>query len=221
MTSAETTMSARIPHSPARDAAITADAGIVAVLTAFRHNLPADRVSLHDLIRALGDRSFGSILLALAIPTIMPVPLGISVLCDLPVFLFSARRALGDEGGLLPAWLLQRSVTHSTAARLLDSVLPRIAILERWLKPRLPHITTPGATRRLALAAFGLSLICIVPMPLTGWLPGFALVLMALGLVERDGTAVLTALGLGGVALIFALIVAFSLGYAGHLMLAP
>ena len=37
------------------------------------------------------------------------------------------------------------------------------------------------------LLLFILTLTCIIPLPLTGWLPGFALVLISLGLIERDG----------------------------------
>jgi len=190
------------------------------VIAAFRDDLPEGRVTLGDLIAALGDRSFGSIMLALSIPTIMPVPLGVSVLCDLPILIFSGQLALGRGAVELPRWLLRRSVKRDTAARLLDAVLPRIRWLERVLKPRLLHLTTPERERWLGVICFLLTAIAIVPLPLTGWLPGFALVLISLGLVERDGAAVAIGLGLGVAAVAVAFAVVTSLAYAGTLLLA-
>ena len=59
-----------------------------------------------------------------------------------------------------------------------------------------------------------------MPLPLTGWLPGFALVLISLGLIERDGGAIGIGLGLTVAALVFLTLVASGLSYAGHQLLA-
>lgn len=196
------------------------DSRISDVLAAFRADLPPGRVTLGDLIDALGDRSFGSIMLALAMPTIMPVPLGVSVLFDLPILFFSAQLTLGRGAVGLPRWLLRRSLDPATAGRLLDSVLPRLRLLERALKPRLLHLTTPERERRLGVICFLLAMIAIVPLPLTGWLPGFGLVLISLGLIERDGAAVAIGLGLGVAAVAVAVLVVASLAYAGTVLFA-
>ncbi|HEY0836708.1 MAG TPA: exopolysaccharide biosynthesis protein, partial [Azospirillum sp.] len=160
------------------------------VLARFRADLPGPRVTLGDLIAALGDRSLGTVLLALALPTIAPVPLGVSVICDLPIVLYSLQLTFGRRGAVLPDWLLRRSVERGTAARMLDAMMPRLTRIESLLKPRLPRLAAIDGERWFGLLIFILSMICIVPVPLMGWLPGFALVLISLGLIERDGGAI-------------------------------
>jgi len=190
------------------------------VLARFRANLPAGRVTLGDLIRALGDRSLGTILLALALPTIAPVPLGVSCLFDLPIVLYTAQLAFGRRGAGLPDWLLHRSIGTGLAARTLDAAMPRLVWIERMLKPRLHRLARIDQERWFGLLLFILTLTCIIPLPLTGWLPGFALVLISLGLIERDGGAIGVGLGLTVAALVFLTLVASSLSYAGHQLLA-
>lgn len=190
------------------------------VLARFRANLPAGRVTLGDLIRALGDRSLGTILLALSLPTIAPVPLGVSCLFDLPIVLYTAQLAFGRRGAGLPDWLLRRSIGTGLAARTLDAAMPRLVWIERMLKPRLHRLARIDQERWFGLLLFILTLTCIIPLPLTGWLPGFALVLISLGLIERDGGAIGVGLGLTVAALVFLTLVASSLSYAGHQLLA-
>jgi len=190
------------------------------VLAAFRANLPAGRVTLAHLIAALGDRSLGTVLLALALPTIAPVPLGVSVLCDLPLMLFALRLAFGRRDAVLPAWLLRRSVATATAARMLDAIMPRLVWIEAMLKPRLPRLAEVDRERWFGLLVLVLITICIIPVPLMGWLPGFALVLISLGLIERDGGAVGVGLLLGVGAVVFAGVLVSGLSYAGHEFLA-
>lgn len=189
------------------------------VLAAFRANLPDGRVSLGDLVRALGDRSLGTILLALALPTVAPVPLGVSCLFDLPILLFSARMAFGRTGTALPDWLLRRSVGRNLAGRMIDAAMPRLTGIERMLKPRFPRFANIDGERWFGVLVLLLSLTCVIPLPLTGWLPGFALVLLSLGLIERDGAAIAGALGLTVASLVFLALVASGLSYAGQELL--
>lgn len=190
------------------------------VLAAFRANLPGERVSLGDLIQALGDRSLGTILLALSLPTVAPVPLGVSCLFDLPLVLYAAQMSFGRRGAALPDWLLRRSVGRKMAGRMIDAAMPRLVGIERMLKPRAPRFAAIDRERWFSLLILLLSLTCIVPLPLTGWLPGFALVLLSLGLIERDGAAVGVSLAMTAAALVFFFLVLSGLSYAGQELLA-
>lgn len=203
--------SCAIGHAGAGEEERTSD-----VLARFRADLPGERVSLGDLIQALGDRSLGTILLALSLPTVAPVPLGVSCLFDLPILLYSAQLAFGTRGARLPDWILNRSVGRRMAERMIDAAMPRLTGIERMLKPRYPRLAHLDSNRWFGLLLLILTLTCIVPLPLTGWLPGFALVLISLGLIERDGGAIGVGLLLTVAALIFFALVAGSLSYAGQ-----
>lgn len=189
------------------------------VLARFLAQLPDGRVTIGDLMRALGDRSLGTVLLALSIPTVSPVPLGVSVLFNLPVLLFAIQLLLGRGDAGLPGWLSRRSVARSTAARMITAVLPRLTGIERTLKPRLPALARIDRQPWFPVLIFVLALVAFVPLPLMGWLPGFALVFIALGLIERDGAAVGFGLALSAGAVLFASVLVSGLSYAGHELL--
>lgn len=189
------------------------------VLERFRRRLPPDRVTLGDFIAALGDRSLGTILLALSLPTVAPVPLGLSLLFNLPLLLFSIRLLFGKERARLPGWLLRRSVERATASRMLDAVLPRLRRIERMLRPRLPWLAGIDRAAGFGPLCLLLAVIAFLPVPLMGWLPGFALLFIALGLIERDGVAVGAGLLLSAGAVLFAAVLVSGLSYAGHELL--
>ena len=193
------------------------------VLRRFRAQLPAGRVTLENFLTALGDRSLGAVLLALSLPCVSPVPLGVSVLFNLPVLLFTFGLALGGakdgESPSLPGWLLRRSADAKLTGKLLDAAVGKVAGIEKLLRPRRPRLahidSQPWFKWWLAL----LALTAFVPVPLMGWLPGFSLVVLALGLIERDGTAVAVSLALGVAALIAAVLLIGGLSYAGQELL--
>ncbi len=188
------------------------------VLSEFSRNLPAERVTLADAMAALGDRTIGGILLVLGIPTVMPVPLGISVLFNLPILLFTFQWMRGGDNLKLPGWLLRRSVSTESAARMIDSVLPRLRWIEGLLSPRMPRLTASGFERWLGTICFVMAVIAITPLPLIGWLPGFGLLVIALGLIEHDGLAVAVGLGFAVASALVATIIVASLAYAGTLI---
>ena len=194
------------------------DRRISEVLTEFRDALPPGRVTLADTMAALGDRTIGGILLVLALPTVMPVPLGVSVLFNLPILLFTFQWMRGGDHVDLPGWLLRRAVSTETAARMIDGVLPRLRWIESLLTPRLPHLTASGFERRLGTICFVMAAIAITPIPLIGWLPGFGLLVIALGLIEHDGLAVAVGLGFAVASALFATGLVVSFAYAGTLL---
>lgn len=217
-------MTAQFGHEGAvRDAHLPASAPAPertsALLRRFRATLPGERVTLGDVMAALGDRSLGTILLALALPTVAPVPLGLSVLFNLPLLLFAIQLAFGRGGAGLPGWLERRSVENRTAGRMIDSVAPRLEWIERMLKPRAAALARIEQRSWFGLLVLVLAVIAFVPVPLMGWLPGFALVFIALGLIERDGAAVGFGLLLGSAAVLFAAALVGGLSYAGQELL--
>ena len=189
------------------------------LLRDFRATLPTDRVSLEQALEALGPRSYGGFLLVLAIPTVMPVPLGVTIICNLPILIFSAQMMVGRRSLVLPAWLLNHSLPTSAAEAALNRLIPYLAAIEPLLKPRMLSITAPQAVRWLGIACFFMAIIAVVPLPLVGWLPGFGLFLVALGLLARDGVVVALGLALGVAAVAFAAVVVAGLAYAGTAIL--
>ena len=69
------------------------------------------------------------------------------------------------------------------------------------MKQRLSLLTSPAVERLLGLVCLVLSLVLVLPIPFGNMLPAFALCVIALGLLERDGIWVLAGLTAASVAL--------------------
>jgi len=150
-----------------------------------------ERVTLGDMVEFLGDRSIGGLLLVLALPMALPVPApGISVLFGVPLIVISAQLALGYRRAWLPARLARRSVPRSTFSTIVDRMLPTLRRLERIVRPRAGWLAGPSARMPVGIISFVLAIIITLPVPLGHVVPGTAISVLALGLIERDGIAI-------------------------------
>jgi hypothetical protein len=71
------------------------------------------------------------------------------------------------------------------------SVLRLVRAIEKLTRPRLPFLTGDIADTFTGLVCVVLALIMALPIPFGDALPGIALVLFALGMMQRDGVAIL------------------------------
>ena len=160
----------------------------------------SERVSLADVMEAMGDRGPGAALLALSLPnvTIMPsLPL-LPLLLGAPAMALCLRVALGGADEPLPGWVGRLSLKRHRAASLVRAA----AWMTGWARPRLP-VVAEGAGMRAAMAlALVLTAATCLPLPGLNILPGLGLVVLAAGLAEADGVFILLggALGLAGLA---------------------
>lgn len=180
------------------------------LLEDFASRLDGERVRLGDLVSLLGNRSFGILLLLFAMPNLVPLPPGSSTVFGIPLMLVSLQMMLGWPTPWMPRWALERSIARNVFVGMLDKVLPRIRWLERWLRPRAVQWTGLRAERVLggycALQAFVLAL----PLPLANLPPALTIVLVALGLMERDGLLVMAGCVAGLLSLMIASAVSFT-----------
>ena len=160
--------------------------------------LEGERVSLEDLVAALGDRGLGVLIALFAVPNILPatVPFG-NVATGVPVIILALHLMLGWPRLVLPEFLAKRTIGTS----LLKSLAPRIAKLlsriERFLKPRLLGVSTPVAERLIGVLCLVLSIISAMPIPFLHMLPALGLCIIGLGLIEHDGLAIVSGIVLG------------------------
>lgn len=152
----------------------------------------APRLSLGDLLHALGDRGFSLLFLAMALPNTIPIPgpPGISTLCGIPLAVIAWQMARGDPEPRLPAWLSKRSVATPDFARFLGKALPYVERVERVLRPRGRWRFTPGAERVLGFWVVVLAVILALPIPLGNFLAALSVAALSLAHLEDDRNAV-------------------------------
>ena len=169
-----------------------------ALLRDFAGTVARDRVTMGEIVAALGDRGLGVLIAIFAIPNMLPsvVPLGNTVIGIFPL-IFAIHLIFGLDRLMLPAFIANRSITAKTLKTLVPRVADVLSWFERLLKPRLPGVTGVYVERVVGVICAVLALITIIPIPFAHNLPAVALVLIGLGLIERDGLAILIGAAIG------------------------
>ncbi len=160
-----------------------------------------ERFSLRELLDRLGERSYGLLLLVLAVPNLLPNIPGINTLFGLLLMLVAIQMAAGLPRPWLPAVLLRRTFPQAGLAQAIARILPHLRRAERLLRPRWLRMSSAAAERLLGVLCLALGLVIALPLPFANWLPAFAVTVTAFGLAERDGVVLAAGMALGGVVL--------------------
>ncbi len=164
-----------------------------AVLQRLAQQTDRERISVRDLLAALGDRALGALLFVFAFPNVLPMPPGVSAILGAPLVFLAAQLLLG-RAPWLPALVAERSMLHADFAMLVRRVVPWLQRAERTLRPRLTALTLPPMEYAIGAVCLLLALVLVLPIPLGNMLPSLAICLLALGILERDGLWVLAGL---------------------------
>jgi hypothetical protein len=145
------------------------------------------RVSIGDVVQALGDRSFAPVMILLAVPNAIPFIPGSSTVLGLLLAVVAIQLVLGMRRVRLPARLNRWSFDREGFARLVAKVTPWLTRFERMARPRFWPESYRLAERLAGIVAIALSLMIMLPIPFANGVPAIAICLLALGISERDG----------------------------------
>lgn len=169
---------------------------------------PEDTIHLDALLRPLRNRAFGCVLLLLAIPNFIPVPIGIGGVMGTLIVVLGLQMTFGLEQPWIPRRIRRRPLQRHTVRRFLDRTLPILHKLERLCRPRLEVLTRRPFSLVTGLLLTLLGVLLALPIPFTNYLFGVMMLAFAIALIERDGALLL---GLWTVtALLLALALVFS-----------
>ena len=156
----------------------------------FGGGVPVRHVTLDWLMAGLGDRSFGIVLLVLALLAALP---GVSVVAGLLLIVPAYQMLRAHPGPVFPRAVAARPIAARRLTRLIRGIVPTLRVLERVVHPRWP--TPFEATKRTvggAVLLLGSGLF--VPVPLSNVPIAAAIALIAFAYLERDGLLLCTAL---------------------------
>jgi hypothetical protein len=146
-------------------------------------------VTIHQALDALGDRSFGGVMLLLALPALV-LPPGISAVLGAPRLLVCAQLLLLRPRPWLPSLVGRCGLRRARAERVFAKAIPILARAESWTRPRLPQLLFPLHEQIIALAGMSMSLALILPLPLAHTASALGISAFGIGLIERDGVAI-------------------------------
>jgi hypothetical protein len=174
-------------------------------------------ITLRDILKTLGERGFALLVVGLGLPNCLPMPPPIPLLCGLLLIFVALQMVLGWTTPWLPGFLLEKTVSRATLANFIERAMPWVRKLERFAQPRLGLFDSRLAFRLIGSALMVFSLALVFAAPFIGQVPlGLAVVLIGLGLVERDGLLVLggICIGCAGTALSLGFVLALASGAA-------
>ena len=151
-------------------------------------------ITLREVIQTLGGRAYMLLVLLLSIPFITPIPLpGLSTPFGLAIALIAFRLSLGQR-----PWLsknLQRKVLPAGFIGKVFGVAGKVLhFLEKFLRPRLTFLSdTPLLVQLHAVLMLiaALALLLPLPIPFSNSFPAWTILLLAAGLLERDGVFIM------------------------------
>lgn len=175
------------------------------------NNNTADNITFHELKVAFHERGFGLLMVIFILPLSIPFPYppGFTTIMVVPVFLFSLQMALGMDSPWLPKWVERQAIKRSTLAKVIEKASPALKKVERLLRPRLYFVSTRGGEKIMGIFCIVFSLSIAIPVPLTNLLPGLGIMIMALGLLSKDGITIIIGMATGSVGVFFTALILF------------
>ena len=157
---------------------------ISVLLQRLHDEIPADRFTLGWLMHSLHNRSFGLIMLLLALVAIAP---GLSIVAGLVLMIPAFQMMKGNSAPVFPHGVSAHSLPTRYLAAVLQRSVPVLRSLENLVRPRW-H-TPPEMTKRtVGTVVLLLSLTLVFfPIPLSNVVPAVAIALISLAYLEEDG----------------------------------
>ena len=158
------------------------------LLREYMASLDEPKASLGSLRDALGDRGFGVLLFIFALPNLIPVNIPLlSAVLGAPLVLLAAQLTYGRHKPWFPHWLARRSVSRQNFEAVVQCALPYLERAEELLRPRLTALLSWTGERIIGVALLVLTVVLALPIPFGNWLPAFAICIIGLAMVEKDG----------------------------------
>lgn len=149
-----------------------------------------ETVTLREVLGLLHGRGYVLLVMLLALPFCTPIPLpGLSTPLGLIITIIGVRLAFGAKPWL-PAKLLDTRLPPEVFAKVFAFTRKIVLWFERLLRPRMLWLTGTARLEQLhavPIVICALMLLLPLPIPFSNVIPAWGIMLIAGGLLERDG----------------------------------
>jgi hypothetical protein len=154
------------------------------VLQQLHDEAPTDHFTLGWLMGSLRKRSFGIIMLLLALVAMAP---GVSIVAGVLLMIPAFQMIAGQPAPVFPRRIAARPLPTRHVAALLQRAVPVLRYLEKMIHPRWP--TPLEATKRLVGTVVVIlnTAVVFIPIPLGSVVPALVIALISLAYLEEDG----------------------------------
>ena len=164
-------------------------------LSTTRQAIDGHQVTLRELLLLVGEQGLLVFCAILAMPFLLPVSLPfMSTALGVPMLLIGYAVTM-NRVPWLPDRLLNHSLPSATVQHVLERAVKAFDRFEHLVRPRMLSLTaTPlvNTVHGIALVVAVVALMAPLPLiPLANTLPALGIILLCLGMAERDGTLLL------------------------------
>jgi len=164
-------------------------------------------VTVGEVADRVAQRGFGLIMSVLALPTMIPVlPPGSAAFIGLLYILLAVQMLIGLPRPWLPVRVRNYRLTSGTMRMLQERGIPLLRRVERLARPRATWVPDALVTRAVAVAVLLLGIVLLSPLPFFNTIPAMTVLILGIGLFNRDALFLLG--GLAATAVVVAVAVA-------------
>ena len=155
--------------------------------------------SMGHVLDVLHERGFGILIFLFALPMAIPVPVppGVNLLFSVPLLLLTFQQIYGAQKPWLPNSIRRKEINAEKLSFMVAGSQKWLDRLSVFIRPRMGWMTQGAFSHLIGLFGFVFSLCICVPVPMTNTVPSLAVLLMAVGILMRDGFAVLMGMIIG------------------------
>jgi hypothetical protein len=149
---------------------------------------PNERINFGAMVDAIHGRGFGALLLLIALPCMVPLPVGfMGGIFGTLLILLGLQMTAGFDHPWLPKFVRRLEMPKLTAEKFVDKLDPWLGKIERLCSPSWLFFHTKTAQRFSGLLLTILGVELALPLPMTNIPFAILLIGYAMALIERDG----------------------------------
>ncbi len=165
------------------------------------------KVTISHIVKMLGKNAGEIVIIIFCAPTALPTP-ALPVLTQIlsaVVIVTLGQLLLRKKTIWLPKKLGDKELSNEIVVKTSNKLLHYHAKIEKIIKPRVTFLSSITSRSIIYFYCCALSIIVALPIPFSNTVPSIAIIVIMLGLIERDGIIILlgVAIGIIGVVSLF------------------
>ena len=148
-------------------------------------------ITVGQILDRVADRGFGVVLVLLSLPTMIPVlPPGASAVVGTLFAIIGVQMLAGARRPWMPQWVRRHRLSARTLLRLRTRGMRLVQRVERISHERWAFMRSAVAIRLLGLVIIAIGVLLFLPLPFMNTAPGIAMLVVGIGIANRDGVFV-------------------------------
>ncbi len=157
-------------------------------------------LTLGTFLDAVKEQGFGLLLVAFALPVLVPLPPLVGAVPGMALILWGLQRFLGHRTPWLPERIRRRTLTPRMAVLLSTRAIPVVERMERFFPRRKHHSRLEEWESRIAgLMVVFMAFLLLLPTPFLNTIPAMVIAAIGLSFLNRHRVMLWTSMVLGAV----------------------